>query len=122
VGYFEDLVRQIRDLHLADMVTSLKLRRELIYRRLFPGTGLSLEERQELRAEKDRVNRLFFFLNYGLKYQKMPTGANGKDREAYRLLLHALVEKGGVRRSLLETWKDWPEARKRTNRPTLLRE
>ncbi|MEW6328007.1 MAG: hypothetical protein AB1487_10530 [Thermodesulfobacteriota bacterium] len=94
------------------MVNSLKLHRELIYRRLFPGIGLSTEERQELRKEKDKINRLFFFLNYGLKYHKIPTGVNEKDREAYRLLLHELVEKGEVDRSLVERWEEWPEAGK----------
>lgn len=112
MGSFEDFVKQISHLSLKDMVGSLKLYRELIYRKLFPGIGLTVEERQELRKEKDKINRLFFFLKYGLEYHKIPTGANEKDREAYRLLLHELGEKGEVHRSLVETWEDWPEARK----------
>ncbi len=93
------------------MIASVKLQREIIYRKLFPGQLLPVEERQNLRKEKDKVTRLFFFLKYGLKHQIIPTGASGKERRVYRLLLQKLVEKKELDEKLLASIEDWPEAR-----------
>ncbi len=108
--YVQTLIRQISGLSLKDMVSSSRLHQEIIYRKLFRSNRLSVEQRQAVIRELDRINRLLFFLTYGVHYKKMPTGVSEEERMLYRMLIEELVDKDELDPETATDIDAWPEA------------